>query len=278
MKSRVLWPAGWLAFILTTVSVVIVAQRPPEVPGLNIHRAPRKCTVPPNYRVGYEREANGVSVAANGGFTFQGVAWLQADICTPGTLTIVADGRVGGGEAPELNVAVDSNTLSAEQFSERRTIQIRVPQAGQLSLAYLNDFYRSDARVGTLENIRFSGRHCRTFTATVPPKTGGGWYPIGNVATLVSDVPMTLTPCSAGTFRIRVVGRAGNQVFPTLVFSQNGVLLRRVQTQTNRQDIALTVGVEPVTVTLINPFFRELDDRNLYIRRLSFSPDPATAP
>lgn len=263
--------------LMATTVLTALAQQREQVRPLAFSRS-LTCAQPPQFRVGYQREGNGI-LPLEGGFSFQGVSWLEADLCTPGTLTLSADGEVAAGEAPRLQIALNSRVLANESFGSRRTVQLRVPEAGRLTLAYFNDYYRSDARVATLENFRMTGRGCRTVEAVnVPPETGGAWAASTQTATLVFGVPMTLVPCAPGELAVRVLGRAGNDVFPRLSFEQGGRTLLELETRETRQAVRLKVTSGPVTITLTNPYFKQLADRNLNVRRLDFRPDPPSPP
>lgn len=271
-----------LAFILPPLVVTALlgglGTEARDVPSLTLAPPEHRCTQPPSYRVGYKREDNGI-LPLGAGFSFQGVAWLETNLCSPGTLVLTADGEVAGGGAPVLQVALNSRTLLSEDFRERRTLRLRLPEAGRLTLSYLNDYYRSEARVATLENFRVQGAACRGVRAVdVPPATGGAWRPDLNLATLVSEVPMTLTPCGPGELTLRTVGRAGGGAFPRLTFTQEGRTLLEVETGPSRRSVRLAVTGAPVRITLTNPYFRQLADRNLNVRRLEFLPDAPTSP
>lgn len=255
-----------------------LAQRPQQTASLQLALPNLSCTQPPKFRVGYQRESNGLQ-PRDGGFSFQGLSWLETDLCTPGTLILTAAGEVAGGEAPILDVALNSKMLTRESFDRQRTVRLRVPEAGRLTLGYFNDYYRSDARVATLENFSMKGDTCRTLQAVdVPPETGGDWSPSTATATLVAAVPMTVIPCGSGELTLRVVGRAGGKVFPVLKFQQGGRTLLQIPTRETRKAVLLKVTPEPLTVTLINPYFKQLADRNLHIRRLEFRPESPSLP
>lgn len=255
-----------------------LAQRPQQTAPLQLAVPEGSCTQPPRYRVGYRLEPNGLRPLA-GGFSFQGLSWVETDLCTPGTLTLTADGDVAGGEAPILDIALNSRVLAREAFDQQRTVKLRVPEAGHLTLGYFNDYYRSDARVATLENFRMTGATCRTLrSVNVPPETGGGWSPGTATATLVTAVPMTVIPCGPGELTLRLLGRAGGDIFPVLRFQQAGHTLLQSQTRETRQIVHLKVTAEPLTITLINPYFKQLADRNLHVTRLDFRPETPSSP
>ncbi|CAM3709354.1 hypothetical protein [Deinococcus frigens] len=238
----------------------------------------RACTQPPVFVPGYQRGENYV-ISQGQGFKFRSEAWLQADLCSAGTLTITADGALAGDGWPQLTVALDSTVLAAPGFSGPRTSTLRVPAAGRLYLAYLNDYYLADVRVANLRNITLSALTCQGFKRVDMPKAGGGvWTPQASAATLIGAVPMTLTPCAAGTLSLAVRGREAQGAFPVLVFQQGGRILETLSSTLDKQDLRLDLSATPLTITLTNPYRETLADRNLNVRRLVFRPDPVRQP
>lgn len=262
--------------ILTGV-VTWKAQGRIEAPNITVDSPHLDCTLPPTFSTGYQRESNGVTPIGQG-FDFQGVSWLQADLCSSGILQLTGLGQVANGEDPILQVALNAETIASEAFDKRRSLKIRIPHPGRLTLGYFNDFYRSDARVATLENMTFFGSSCGNLDVSVPRATGGQWMPDTKTASLVSSVPMTVIPCSAGLLSLRVVGTAGMNIFPLLEFRQQGKLLLSVQTKTNRKALQLKITARPLNITLTNPYFKQLADRNLQLFSVKYYPDPVKAP
>lgn len=258
--------------VILTGLVTWKAQERIKAPGIIVDTPRLHCTLPPTFSTGYQREPNGVTPIGQG-FDFQGVSWIQADLCFPGTLQLTAAGQVANGEDPILQVALNSEELASEAFDVRRSLKIPVPHPGRLTLGYFNDFYRSDARVATLENLSFSGPSCNNLDVEVPVTTGGLWVPETRTASLVSNIPMTIVPCSAGTLLLRLVGRAGKNVFPLLEFQQQGKLLLSIRTGLNRKAVQLGITAAPLTIRLVNPYFKQLNDRNLKLLSVRFIPN-----
>lgn len=272
------WIGEVIALPLTVcVCLVVVAGQLPNTPTLSLEAPKRKCAEPPIYRVGYQRESNGLQTLANG-FSFQGLSWLEAELCSPGMLILTADGEIADDEPPVLNIAINSTVLAKEAFDKQRTVSLHVPEAGQLRLGYFNDYYLSDARVATLEGLRMTALACQAFKVEMPPATGDGWTPSTSTATLVSGEAMTITPCADGELTLRVLGRAGGKAFPTLEFMQNNRLVLRIATLAVRQPVRLKIAAAPLTVRMTNPYFEQLADRNLNLRLLQFRPDPPNSP
>jgi hypothetical protein len=271
MSQGSLW-AFSLACALLTGLVAWEAENKVQSPGITIDAPHLNCTLPPAFTTGYQREPDGI-VPAGQGFDFQGVSWLQADLCSTGILKVTAVGQKANGENPVLQIALNSETLASETFGLRRSVNIHVPHSGRLTLGYFNDYYKSDARIATLENLSFSGLSCKSLAVDVPAATGGQWVPQAKTASLVSAVAMTVTPCSAGTLSLRVVGRAGMNIFPMLEFRQQEKPLLSIQTGLNREAIQLDITASPLKINLTNPYFKQLADRNLQLLSVQFVPD-----
>jgi len=201
------------------------------------------------------------------------MSWLETEVCTSGTLTLRAEGELAGDELPRLDVALDSVVLAREGFSGARTIRIRVPGPGRLTLGYFNDYYLSEARRASLEGLRFVGASCQAFEVDLPRATGGYWSPHNKTASLVFGVPMVLTPCAPGELTFRATGQDARGQFPILEFRSQAKLLLTLQTRGTPQKVSLKVGASSISIRLTNPYTRELADRNLVVEHLSFEPD-----
>lgn len=247
--------SGWLA-------------RPPvAAEQLLLDVPPLKCSLPPRFRVAYVREPGGL-IVSDKTYRFMGVSWLEADICAPGTLTFTASGQVAGGAAPELRVALDSVPLFHARFSEARPIKLVIARPGRLTLSYLNDYYRSDARVATLAGFQLDASGCHTVQVT--DSVNGQYNTLDHTASLSSADPLRVRPCARGILSLRIFGRAGNRQYPQLQVRQDEHVLAIFQTSDHWQLVRQRIDASPLTITLMNPYFKELGDRNLILEQLHF--------
>lgn len=238
------------------------------------------CTQPPIFKPGYQRRDNYV-IPQGDGFKFDSDAWVEADLCSPGTLKITADGDLAGDEDPQLTVVLDATVLAAPRFNKERMVSITVPHAGRIYLGFFNDYYLADVRVATLRDIKFIAPECQGFNSiNVPTESAGSWYPEARTAYLVRDPPMTLTPCAAGELTMQVQGREGNGAFPILTFKQDGQIIKTLQTTVEFQMVRLPLKADLATITVGNAYGVTLANRNLNVRRLEFVPnaDSTSAP
>lgn len=266
----------WLGFIfpaiVITAIIALLAQRPLEAPALSSSAA-LPCAQPPVFKVGYQRDVSGLLIQGHG-YRFQGNSWLETIVCQAGTLKIQAEGEPADGQNPILTVNLNAETITRVAFpAQEQSINVRIPKSGRLILAYLNDFYLADVRTVSLEQFKLTAAGCHNFSVNVPEATGGQWSSEYKAASLVSDVPMTLTPCAAGELRLVVTGRAGLNVFPQLDFKQGGQTLLQLNTTAMPQRIRLRVSAAPLRINLSNPYGRTVADRNLSVKSLIFIPD-----
>lgn len=232
------------------------------------------CRQPPEFTLGGEREPGGL-VEEGEGYRMTGMSWVRADLCTAGTLTVTADGQGAQGEEPQLDVSLNGRVIASEQFGSRRTVQIRVPQTGVLTLAYVNDLFLADVRLATLAQPRISGGRCtRINEVRTPLESAAGWDSASQSGTVLrGSPPMVMVPCGAGVLSVAIKGQAAAGEFPTLVFRQGGEVLRRVQTGKTFTRTQMLVGAGPIEVTVDNPYAALRADRNLNLRMVEFSAD-----
>ncbi|TSA81469.1 hypothetical protein FNU79_15175 [Deinococcus detaillensis] len=229
------------------------------------------CTKPPKFEVGYQSGKDNL-IIQNETYRFLSTSWLQADLCSAGTLEITAHGEVAGSEEPILLAALNGQVLNTQPFNQERTWKLNVSEPGRLILGYFNDYTLTDVRIATLSSFWFSGPTCHVLPQIDVPAAGGKWYPAANVATLVNGLALTAVPCGPGQLTFTLVGREGNRAFPQLIIVQAGEVLGKPISRAQLQTVSLTVSALPITITITNPYYQTLADRNLIVTRLKFSP------
>lgn len=197
---------------------------------------------------------------------------ISTRVCSPGTLSLTGYGDQAEG-APELTVILNGEVIAIESLADRRNIHLNIPRAGIVQLAYLNDLYRSEVRLGILADVRLNTQVCRLLDISVPKDNGGGYSPIPRVATLVGHQAATVTPCQSGKLTFIFTGRKAQGQFPRLRVEQGKRILAEIDATPEDQKISLPVSADPIRFRLLNPYARELADRNLYIRSLMWSPN-----
>jgi len=238
---------------------------------LQADTASLECMTPARFDLGFPT-ATPPQPLPDQAFNFMGNSWLTMNVCTPGTLRLTAEGQEAGGDAPRLEVALNSRVIWQGEFMQRREVSIPVPSAGHLTLGYFNDYYRSEYRSALLQELKFEAPTCQTFDVSVPGDAGGGWDPGSRAVSWLFAPPITLQPCGAGTLTLRASGQAGAGAFATLAFTQAGRELQRVRLGAEPQNLTLDVASKPVQVRILNPYYKELGDRNLYLRAVKFVP------
>ncbi|QFP75897.1 hypothetical protein [Deinococcus sp. AJ005] len=230
------------------------------------------CTQPPVFSLWYE-SGNNYVLPRDRGFKFSGNAWLKTRLCSGGLIKITADGELAGSEHPRLIVAFDNNVILNSAFDQQRTIQLLIPRAGYLYIAYFNDYYLADIRIVNLAKIQLKAPNCRGFqNVSIPKESGGTWFPKIHAASLVKPPPMILTPCDAGELTLKVRGQEANAIFPVLVIKQNEKVIKTIFTGSGWEDLNLQVAATPITIAVSNPYNETLADRNLNVRRIEFIP------
>ncbi|THF87135.1 hypothetical protein E7T09_08200 [Deinococcus sp. KSM4-11] len=235
------------------------------------------CAQPPVFKPGYQRGKDYV-VRQGKGYHFGGEAWVEATVCSAGTLAVTAYGELGGVEEPQLTVALNGDILASITFDHERTVQIQLPEAGEVIVAYLNDFYATDSRVIFLRDIKLSGTGCQDLQKIQFVKGKGiDLDPAAHTASLASGVPLTFTPCRAGELQVLALGRKGRSALPILKISEGGAVLYQRPVGTTWRPLRLNVQQRPLTLQLVNPYWKTLADRNLIVSKLNFTPNPPSA-
>jgi hypothetical protein len=227
------------------------------------------CQRAPKFGLGYQREPNGVEPFSTGGWSFQGQAYMQTDVCGPGTLKITADGEAALGVLPELQISLNSVPLKTIKVGRSQEFSVVIPEAGHLTLGYFNDYFKADVRVAIIRRVTATG--CAT-----PPRlellgTSGGTVDTAlSLATLYSTRIIRINSCPTGRVGLRLEGRAGGGAFPVVRFKSGGKNVLQVQTADSEQKVTSPV-TGSLDMELLNPYAKLIGDRNLNIRRVGFS-------
>lgn len=261
--------AGALLLGVTCGAVAWAAHQTPGVSGLPFART--TCAPEPLWRMVFPTEGTSVERVGDG-WNLWGQGALGAAVCGGGILSITGSGEQAEG-APELTVLLDGELIATETFAHSRTARVILPQGGTVQLAYLNDFYRSEVRLGILVDVRLNTPTCRLLDVSVPAENGGGYSPVPRVATLVGAQPATVLPCQSGQLSFIFAGREARDEYPRLRVEQGGRVLTEVEATARDQRISVQVSAEPVRFRLLNPYAREVADRNLFLRSLRWEQD-----
>ncbi|ADY27196.1 hypothetical protein Deipr_2065 (plasmid) [Deinococcus proteolyticus MRP] len=273
--------APWQGVLYSALPALLVCgglgtllwQGLPPAPELQPAATPGGCAAgkPVAFTVGYPDDG-GTATLREDGFHLLGSSWLRAQVCGPGTLTIEGDGDQAGDEPPRLEISLNGTKLASEAFAQTRTVQVTVPAAGELTLAYLNDYYLSEYRIVVLEQLELESQSCAA-PLTVEPGSQNIWDAELATASLVYDTPLVFNVCGDGNLDMKVWGKEAGGEWPTVRFEQGSQLLRELQPSTERQTLSLPVRAGPLTVRLVNPYVVQKEDRNLYLRRVEFAPE-----
>lgn len=271
---RPTWRSSWgLGLLVVPISLVtLLAQtQPAPAPPLMASTSAKECV--PGLKTEYQRGANGVTIEGEKVF-FRGFSLISMNVCQPGELVIDAEPQLAGKEAPHLVMGLNNESLGQRTIRQRETFRVPLREAGKVTLGYFNDYYLSEARVITYEKFKFSGNSCSSLEVTASPETGGSYNPATNSANATWRVPIIVKPCSNGILNFLVIGRPADNIYPILKLSQSGQADRIIQTSNLRQAVQVRVSNAPLTLTLTNPYFKELADRNLILHSVQFVPQP----
>lgn len=265
--------SGWFSLsvlcALTALGLVPIALRTTPVAGLSFVRT--ACTPQPHWEVVFSADEGSIGREGQG-WNLWGQGAIGTAVCGSGTLVVTAEGQEAAG-SPELTVLLDGQQIATRSFSVPQTVSVRIPRGGNLHLAYLNDYYRSEVRLGILRDFRLDAPECRLLDGQVPPENGGRYDPVARDITLVGPQPATVMPCQPGRMTFYVSGREAQGTFPVIRIEQGNRVLAEVEAPATARQVALDVSAEPVRLTLLNPYARQLADRNLLIRSLRWQPD-----
>ncbi len=271
-------PLTFLALLLPVGISALVAWQAARLPLKSTILLPAPlppCELPLQFRVAFPKtEPSLLPFSKSRGYTFMSNGWLSGESCQKGTLVIAGQGQEAGGAAPVLQVALDSKVIWSGEFTAPTTIRVPVPAPGRLTLGYFNDFYRSEYRNASLEDVQFRSESCQTFGLDVPPSSGGSWNVQTRSLVWLFKEPVTIRPCGAGLLTFRASGREAAQAFATLTFRQGGQEIRQLPLTGQPQQVSLHLNAELLEIQITNPYFRELGDRNLTINSVDFIPAP----
>lgn len=267
------WALPAVSLSVTVFGLWLLARAPaPPAPSFAPTRA-ATCQTPPRWQLAYQLEAGGVRLDGTTAH-FGGVGIVGAQVCGPGTLTLRGRGQAADGTWPDLTVSLDHTQLRRAPVHGDDTWTVQVPAGGFLTLGYFNDFYRAEVRLATLQGFRFTAPGCPEPAVTVPAATGGQFFAPQREVSLSAAVPMTVTLCAPGTLTLQVLGQSGRGEYPVVRFEQAGQTLKNVTTRRTRQALSIPAQAGPLTIRMLNPYFRELANRDLTVDQLSYTPTP----
>lgn len=261
-----------LALVVLAVGLItMMALRPGPVPVPLTMLPVEDCEpeTPTSLKKEYELDAGGVLLQGKQ-VIFRGISLVSMMVCDPGELVLDVEPKLAGREWPRLTLGLGDLDLGEWHVGKRQTIRVEVPASGKVTLGYFNDYYRSEARIAFYENFRFSGTTCDTMEITAEPATGGAYDKAGNFATATSSVPIIIKPCDRGVLSFLVLGRSAHNAYPSIKLEQSGKSLSVLKTTGLRRAVQVEVEAQPLRLSVINPYFRELEDRSLTIHSVEF--------
>ncbi|WP_146160706.1 carbohydrate-binding domain-containing protein [Deinococcus arcticus] len=154
-----------------------------------------------------------------------------------------------------------------------QTIQVPVPRAGALGLAYLNDYYRADVRSVEIQQVRSGALGCQRLTPTrLPTNPRNTYVPQSDLLVLLDPDPVPYNLCRAGTLRVRMKGTVAGGEAPAVRVVQGGRQLAMWRAAVTPTTYTVQAQGGEVTLSMTNPYAKQTADRNLRITGLRWQP------
>jgi hypothetical protein len=199
--------------------------------------------------------------------------YISSNNCGPGFINFKVHGSVISGSGPVLGISSGSSSLSQQEYRSLKNVSMRINSTDPVSLIYLNDFYSSEARIASFYNVRFNNPKCHLPDVSVVQPNIGNWNPRAAAGALVSKNPTTMRVCSNGQLTMYMVGQRAQGYNPIVSITRGGEILFSKEIG-NQVEIRLESAAESVfTLRLLNPYSKELANRDLIISDLKFDVD-----
>lgn len=257
--------------------LIWIVEHASNPPTMDLVRKLPHCTTPPTIQIGYQEDTSTV-YRQNQGFILLGNAWLEMDVCTTGKLIITAHGETAGTELPRLDISLNSTLLWTEGFKSAHSVTINVSKPGIIRLSYLNDYSKAVLRLLTFERINFVAPTCHLFDVKLHSSASGHWSPESQTLWVANGDPVILAPCASGELSFRFLGQAVNGILPRFTLVENGHTILSATGSPAKQFVRLHLNGDPIQVRLINPYARQVEDRNLIVDSITFVADPPEKP
>ncbi|WP_414657600.1 hypothetical protein ACINK0_06295 [Deinococcus sp. VB343] len=203
---------------------------------------------------------------------YSSLSWITANKCQAGEIEFDVEPQKAGKDLPILSVIANNDSIYEESIDKKRHVKIKVPK-GKINIGFFNPYYSIEARVVSLFDVRFQGDGCSSLKVTIPPETGGQWFKDTRSGSIVTDYPMTMEACGKGIIKFSVVGREAQGEFPSIkVIQTSGERTYLINSNIQNLNIETSTAGEIVKISVVNPFSRVNDLRQLKISNLRWSP------
>jgi hypothetical protein len=199
--------------------------------------------------------------------------YISSNNCGPGFLDFEVHGSVINGSGPVLGISSGNSSLLQREYRSLKNFSMRINSTDPVSIIYLNDFYSSEARIVSFYNVRFNNSKCHLPDVSVIQPNIGNWNPKAAAGALVSKNPTNIHVCSNGELTMDMVGQRAQGYYPLVSITRGGeiVFSKEIGSQV---EIRLKSAAESIfTLRLLNPYSKELANRDLIISNLKFIAD-----
>ncbi|WP_221091153.1 hypothetical protein [Deinococcus aquaedulcis] len=205
-----------------------------------------------------------------------GTVWFERRFCRAGKLALNLHGEAAGGAPAVLSIIADGSTLPDTPVEGQKALSLDVKKGQLLQIGFFNPYLRRESRTTILMGFELSGNSCKSLQVDYPSEAGGQWFPDQNSASLVFDVPMTVTPCASGLLKFVTTGQKARGEYARLELTQNGgktVQEIQVGRELRKHTVELTGG--PLHIKIKNPYLNVSEIRRLTLQAAQFTPAPS---
>lgn len=207
-------------------------------------------------------------------WTLDAQATLTARVCRAGELRLDVSGVAAGGAGPTALVSWNSTLLAQREVRGATRLRVVVPGPGTVTLAFPNDYFRSNDRNLILEAVRFDPP-CTSSSPRVDPSVGT-WN--GEGGGLHSRGAVTFETCGPGTLVVRAVGEVAGGQGPIMAVRQGARTLLEREVRAPRTFKVRVPARGAVGIHFENDYLAPPDDRRLDVNGWTFVPTAPPTP
>ncbi|WP_144012030.1 hypothetical protein [Deinococcus sp. LM3] len=241
-----------------------------KVPEPKIKMLEKTCSENGNFKIGGMLDDGGV-ILDDRGFLMNGNGWIYSYLCKPGFITMNVTGISSDGVSPEININLNGQKFRSFKIYGNKNIKFEVPSRGLLTLGYYNDIFKVDLRMATFRNFRIVRTCSSDYKIETPLGSLANWDRVNDAWTVIKKSPaVILFPCGEGMMQLSAYGQSAANIFPKIELRQNDSLIGAFQLGEKETHIKISVDKSPIYISLVNPFARLLDNRDIRINSIYF--------
>ncbi|CAM4361725.1 hypothetical protein [Deinococcus marmoris] len=122
----------------------LVARSAQQITAPELQLAPEACDLQPTWNI-MDDPYNTIRKTERG-WDWLSQGYIEMHPCGGGTLVMSGYGVEAGSDWPLLIASLDLEGLGSWKFDRQRSLRVKVPHGGRLSLAFLNNYYSAEQR------------------------------------------------------------------------------------------------------------------------------------